>query len=160
MVHPVVRQDEDEVDKLVTEFNRQLRPDGWQFKPANYISGKPIYAGSRIAASPPATALGLPKRTLLDDHSALMDHLGAIERDLASDPAGAIASAKELVESMYKLILDKRGIELRQRGPSQAVQEGGRRARPGEGVGARQRQGQRGCPQGPNLAEHRRVRPR
>jgi hypothetical protein len=39
-----------------------------------------------------------------------MDHLGAIERDLASDPAGAIASAKELVESMYKLILDKRGI--------------------------------------------------
>lgn len=111
MVHPVVRQDEDEVAKLVKEFNRQLRPDGWQLRPVNYISGKPIYAGSRIAAShSPATALGLPKRTLLDDHSALMDHLGAIERDLASDPAGAIASAKELVETMYKLILDKRGI--------------------------------------------------
>lgn len=111
MVHPVVRQDEDEVAKLVSEFNRQLRPDGWQLRPVNYISGKPIYAGSRIAAShSPATALGLPKRTLLDDHSALMDHLGAIERDLASDPAGAIASAKELVETMYKLILDKRGI--------------------------------------------------
>ena len=111
MVHPVVRQDEEEVANLVSEFNRQLRPDGWQLRPVTYISGKPIYAGSRIAAShSPATALGLPKRTLLDDHSALMDHLGAIERDLSSDPAGAIASAKELVETMYKLILDKRGI--------------------------------------------------
>ena len=49
-------------------------------------------------------------RTLLEDHSALQDHLDAIERDLVSDPAGAIAGAKELVESMYKLILDKRGV--------------------------------------------------
>jgi hypothetical protein len=111
MVHPVVRSDEDEVSKLVAEFNRQLRPDGYQLKPATYLSGKPVYAGARVIAShSPATALRLPTRTLLDDHSALMDHLGAIERDLASDPAGAIASAKELVESMYKLILDKRGI--------------------------------------------------
>lgn len=110
-VHPVVRSDEDEVAKLVTEFNRQLRPDGYQLKPVSYISGKPIYVGTRITAShSPSTALNLPARTLLEDHTALMDHLGAIERDLTTDPAGAIASAKELVESMYKLILDKRGI--------------------------------------------------
>lgn len=111
MVHPVVRSDGDEIAKLVAEFNRQLRPDGYQLRPVTYLSGKPIYAGSRVSAShSPATALRLPSRTLLDDHSALMDHLDVIERDLASDPAGAIASAKELVESMYKLILDKRGV--------------------------------------------------
>lgn len=111
MVHPVVRSDEDEVHKLVTELNRQLRPDGYQLGPASFLSGKPIYAGTRITSSHnPATALSLPTRTLLEDHSALMDHLDAIERDLASDPAGAIASAKELVESMYKLILDKRCV--------------------------------------------------
>lgn len=110
-VHPVVRSDEDDVAKLVTEYNRQLRPDGYQLTPASYISGKPIYAGTRNTAShSPATALNLPTRTVLEDHTALMDHLGAIERDLTTDPAGAIASAKELVESMYKLILDKRGI--------------------------------------------------
>lgn len=110
-VHPVVRSDEDEVAKLVAEFNRQLLPDGYKLKPASYISGKPIYTGARITARHnPSTALNLTTRTLLDDHTALMDHLGAIERDLTTDPAGAIASAKELVESMYKLILDKRGI--------------------------------------------------
>jgi hypothetical protein len=65
LVHPVVRQDEGEVDNLVTEFNRQLRPDGWQLRPADYTSGKPIYAGARVAAShTPATALRSPKRTL------------------------------------------------------------------------------------------------
>jgi hypothetical protein len=110
-VHPVVRSDEDEVEKLVAELNRQLRPDGWQLQAASYLSGRVVYSGARITAShSPATALRLPTRTLIEDHSALLDHLGAIERDLASDPAGAIASAKELVETMYKLILDRRGI--------------------------------------------------
>lgn len=111
MVHPVVRSDVDEALKLVTEVNRHLRPDGWQLQPASYLSGRPIYTGRRITGShSPATALRLNTRTLLEDHTALLDHLGAIERDLASDPAGAIASAKELVETMYKLILDKRGV--------------------------------------------------
>lgn len=111
IVHPVVRSDDDEVAKLVTEFNRHLRPDGYALAPASYISGKPVYAGSRINAShSPATALGLPNRTLLEDHTALLDHLDAIDRDITSDPAGAITSAKDLVETMYKLILDRRGV--------------------------------------------------
>jgi len=111
VVHPVVRSDEDEMAKLITEFNRQLRPDGYVLAPASYISGKPIYAGSRITAShSPATALSLPTRTLLEDHTALLDHLDAIGRDITTDPAGAITSARDLVETTYKLILDKRGV--------------------------------------------------
>jgi len=111
VVHPVVRSDADAVADLVAEFNKHLRPDGYVLAPASYISGRPIYAGSSITAShSPATALSLPTRTLLEDHTALLDHLGAIGRDITTDPAGAIASAKELVETMYKLILDKRSV--------------------------------------------------
>lgn len=111
VVHPVVRADQDEVARLVAEFNRHLRPDGYVLTPASYISGKPIYVGSRLDSSHrPETALSLPSRTLLEDHTALLDHLGAIDRDITSDPAGAITSAKDLVETMYKLILDKRGV--------------------------------------------------
>ncbi|MGH9249417.1 MAG: hypothetical protein ACRD0W_07885 [Acidimicrobiales bacterium] len=95
VVHPVVRSDVDEVAKLIAEFNRQLRPDGYVLAPASHISGKPIYAGSRITAShSPASALSLPTRTLLEDHTALLDHLDAIGRDMTTDPAGAITSAK------------------------------------------------------------------
>lgn len=111
VVHPVVRSDEDEVSHLVAEFNKHLRPDGYALAPVSFISGRPIYAGSPITARhSPATALSLPTRTLLEDHSALLDHLDAIGRDITTDAAGAIASAKELVETMYKLILDKRGV--------------------------------------------------
>lgn len=112
VVHPVVRPNADEADDLVTKFNRQLRPDGYQLIVGSRISSRPIYAGARVTGShSPTTALSLSTRTLLKDHTALMDHLDAIERDITSDPAGAIASAKELVETMYKLILDKRGVE-------------------------------------------------
>ncbi|MEP7194324.1 MAG: abortive infection family protein [Actinomycetota bacterium] len=111
MVHPVVRPDADEVTKLVTEFNTHLRPDGYQLTEASSISGRPIYAGTRITAShTPATALKLPTRTLLDDHTALQDHLNSIQRTISTDPAATIASAKELVETTFKLILDKRGV--------------------------------------------------
>lgn len=112
VVHPVVRSDDDEVTRLVTEFNKHLPGCRYALTPSSYISGHPIYAGSPIAARhSPATALNLSSRTLLDDHTALLDHLDAIGRDITKDPAGAIASAKELVETTYKLILDRRAVE-------------------------------------------------
>lgn len=110
-VHPFVRFDQEEVAKLVTEFNRQLRPDGFKLQAGSSIGGRPIYFGTRISSiHSPSTALNLSSRNLLDDHTALMDNLGAIERDLTSDPAGAIASAKDLVETICKIILDRRGV--------------------------------------------------
>lgn len=111
VVHPVVRPNPDEVAELVNEVNKHLRADGFQLTVTSHLSGHPIYTGTRVTAShSPSTALSLPSRTLLEDHAALMDHLDAIGRDIETDPAGAIASAKELVESMYKLVLDKRGV--------------------------------------------------
>lgn len=112
VVHPVVRSDKEEIAKLVAAFNDHLKDDGYMLVQTSHLSGYPVYGGSLITAKhTPATALNLHDRTLLDDHSALLDHLNAIERAITVDPAGAIASAKELVESLYKLILDKRGVE-------------------------------------------------
>ena len=110
-VHPAVRSNTDDVAKLVTEYNIHLRPDGYALTQTGTISGRPVYAGVPITASPtPATALKLPTRTVLDDHTALQDHLDSIQRTITTDPAATIASAKELVETTFKLILDKRGI--------------------------------------------------
>jgi len=110
-VHPLVRSDDDEVTKLVTEYNRELRGDGYALTVVEHRSGRPIYAGGRVSGNhTPATALRLPTRTVLDDHRALQDHLDSIQRTISTDPPATIASAKELVETTYKLILDKRGI--------------------------------------------------
>ena len=41
------------------------------------------------------------------DPDILREHLGRIDRDLPSDPPGAISSSKELVESVPKTVLDE-----------------------------------------------------
>jgi hypothetical protein len=49
----------------------------------------------------------------LDDPQVLRDHLRRIGRDLKTDPAGAIASSKELVETILRLILEDYKVETR-----------------------------------------------
>jgi len=110
-VHPVVRPDEAEAHRLVEEYNAQLRADGFALTQTATISGRAVYRGSRVSARhTPATALALPKATLLEDRTALQDHLEAIHRTISSDPASTIASSKELLETTFKLILDKRVV--------------------------------------------------
>lgn len=110
-VHPVVRPDAADVTKLVDEYNAHLRADGFALVEATTISRRPVYRGTRISARhTPATALALPTATLLEDRTALQDHLDAIHRTISTDPASTIASAKELVETTLKVILDSRDV--------------------------------------------------
>lgn len=110
-VHPAVRSDEDEVAHLVAEYNKHLRQDGYTLQATSTIGGRPVHTGIAITARHvPATALALPRATLLDDRTALQDHLDTIDRNITIDPASSIASPKELVETTLKLILDKRSI--------------------------------------------------
>lgn len=55
---------------------------------------------------------GLPERALasLQDASAIEDHLGRLVGAADSDPARAIGSAKELIESTAKVVLRERGV--------------------------------------------------
>ncbi|MGB4464495.1 MAG: hypothetical protein WBI96_07495 [Candidatus Hydrothermia bacterium] len=47
-VHPVVRSDPDEVNNLVTEFNRLLLRDGWELFQKEQISGRPVFGAREI----------------------------------------------------------------------------------------------------------------
>ncbi|MER8199481.1 hypothetical protein ABTY00_36855 [Streptomyces microflavus] len=49
MLHPVVRRDPAEVQRLVKQFNDILAADGFELYPAEYISGLPVYAGGSRA---------------------------------------------------------------------------------------------------------------
>ena len=53
--------------------------------------------------------LKLDERALLTDSKVLHEHLNRISDGIGRDPAAAIASAKELVESLCKIILDRSG---------------------------------------------------
>lgn len=108
-LHPVVRH-ADEVDALLTRFNDALRPDGYELAVVDTISGRPVFAGQgrqEFHASKPN--LKLATRPLLTDSKVLHEHLDRISAGIERDPAAAIASAKELIESLCKIVLERSG---------------------------------------------------
>lgn len=116
MLHPVVRPDDEEVVRLVNAFNEALARDGYELYPADWISGHAVYGwrrrGSFHGASP---ELRLRERALLTDPEVLEEHLVRIRDTLGSDPAAAISSSKNLIESLFRIILDRSGVAYGQR---------------------------------------------
>lgn len=146
MVHPAVRPGIDEVRGLVEFFNSKLAADGWALVEVDQISGRPVFAGRRIkGAKQPTTAFKLPEYSRLRDPQVFHEHLRRIDAGLASDPPAAIASSKELVESVCKVILDDYGVEYGRKDDLldlyKAAAKGPQAQRR---VGAGQRQGQPG----------------
>lgn len=106
MVHPVVREDENEAEELVSWFNECLTLDRWKLVPVQTLRGRPVLEGRRVGTHiHPATALELDRYTRLDDPYVLGEHLRRIEQTIEADPSAAIGAAKELVESACRLVL-------------------------------------------------------
>ena len=112
MLHPVVRPNEEEVARLLNLFNEALARDGYELYPSDWISGHAVY-GWRRRDSFHGTSpeLRLRERELLTDPEVLEEHLLRIRDSLGSDPAAAISSSKNLVESLFRIILDRSGVE-------------------------------------------------
>jgi hypothetical protein len=47
-VHPVVRPDTGEARKLADAYNKELSSDGWSLAEVRQISGKPVFAASKV----------------------------------------------------------------------------------------------------------------
>lgn len=115
MVHPVVR-DEPQIADLVERFNALLRRDGWELVEVKRMSGRPIFAGRRIRGHRvAATALELDRYPRVIDEEAIREHMRRIDAGLGGDPAAAIASSKELVETTCKMILEDFAIDYGRR---------------------------------------------
>jgi hypothetical protein len=107
MVNPWARPDADEAERLVAAFNKKLAADGWVLSATDQVSGRPVFTAlRRKGAKQPSSALRIPEYRRLKDPQVFEDHLRRIESGLAADPAAAIASSKEMVESVCKIILD------------------------------------------------------
>lgn len=109
-VHPVVRPDDDAVTELVALYNRYLAADGFTLSVMDIISGKRLFAAVRTFAG--AGASVGEARKVADELSSA--HVSAqitrMQDNITKDPALAIGSAKEFVESLCKGILDARSV--------------------------------------------------
>ena len=109
-MHPVVRPDPTEAERMCQLYNQYLRNDGFQIVEKTRLSGKPVYIGRYvgIAATPGVAAA----RVTLGgtDPGYVAQQITRMEAAVASDPALAIGTAKELVETCCKTILSERSV--------------------------------------------------
>lgn len=112
IVHPVVRPDRDEALRLVSIFNEKLQLQGWRLIETEPIAGRPRFVPIQVKLSAGRTVSRA--RTVADalDAGWMQKEIERLERAVDVDPALAIGTAKELVETCCKTILTKLGVEF------------------------------------------------
>ncbi|MDR5803748.1 abortive infection family protein [Caballeronia sp. LZ001] len=112
MVHPLVRPDRDDVINLVSLFNEQIRQVGWELFEEERVAGRPRFAYRRLIDS--GARVVNRARTVSDalDAGWMAKEIERLEHAVERDPALAIGTAKELVETCCKTILTKRSVEF------------------------------------------------
>lgn len=112
MVHPVVRPDRNLALRLVQHFNDQLRKEGWQLVEEERIAGRPRFVAQHIRNSGSRSVSRA--RSVADalDAGWMQKEIARLENAVDRDPALAIGTAKELVETCCKTILAKKGIAV------------------------------------------------
>ncbi|ADZ69143.1 hypothetical protein SL003B_0713 [Polymorphum gilvum SL003B-26A1] len=112
VLHPVVRPDRNETLKLLQHFNDQLRPHGWHLIEEEKIAGRPRYVGQAIRNHHHRSVSRA--RTVADalDAAWMQKEIERVENAIDADPALALGTAKELLESCCKTILTKRGVSF------------------------------------------------
>jgi hypothetical protein len=110
VVHPIVRPDRNESLKLVSHFNEQLRLAGWELVEEERIAGRPRFT-YRPLSNHSGRAVSRAK-TVADalDAGWMAKEIERLENGIDRDPALAIGTAKELVETCCKTILTKRSV--------------------------------------------------
>ncbi|WP_337026522.1 abortive infection family protein [Pantoea eucrina] len=110
-LHPVVRSNQDEVTLLKDSFNLILIEAGYELVSKLNVKGRSLYAAQRTSPSTNAHFNALKGNFNLADSDYIVRQITRMESAVNDDPGLAIGTAKELIESVCKTILDERGID-------------------------------------------------
>ncbi|MFM2057468.1 MAG: hypothetical protein RLY71_1853 [Pseudomonadota bacterium] len=110
ILHPVVRSDSTETERLAQLFNQYLSNDGFQLVERTRLSGKPVYIGRYVGVHQTPGLKAARESLAGTDPSYIAQQITRIEAAVISDPSLAIGTAKELVETCCKTILTERNI--------------------------------------------------
>jgi hypothetical protein len=112
MLHPIVRTDMPEVNKLLQLFNEQLFIDGYEIIEKMKISEKPIFSARRKFSTDQCLVTRNAEIINVLSESYIIQKINRMEASIDSDPSLAIGTSKELIETMCITILKKRNIEV------------------------------------------------
>jgi hypothetical protein len=111
-VHPIVRSDVDEARKLVQLYNDHLKSDGWELFQASTISGRPVYDARRTDIGGQHAIRSMNRLLDVFDADHLRQQVQRMDTAIETDPDLAIGTAKELIETICKGILQQRGENI------------------------------------------------
>lgn len=113
-IHPVVRPDAPEAEKICQLYNSFLKNDGFQLIEKTRLSGKPIYIGRHIGIVDAPGIAAARESFSGADASYVAQQITRMESAVIADPSLAIGTAKELIETCCKTILHERGLTVRE----------------------------------------------
>lgn len=111
-VDPLVREEPAEAALLVEIYNRCLKSDGYQVAEDTRVSGKPAYVGRRVGSHGASVADVARARISALDVGYVQQQIERMDNNISRDPALAIGTAKEFVETCCRTILSERGVEI------------------------------------------------
>lgn len=111
MIHPVVRPETEDVSKLLLHFNDQLRQCNWQLEAVEKIAGRARYEAREQSGFHSQIDRAQVAANVLSSNW-MQTEIRRIQAAIESDPALAIGTAKDLVESCCKAILQAHNVEV------------------------------------------------
>ncbi|MEI6341692.1 MAG: abortive infection family protein [Verrucomicrobiota bacterium] len=112
MLHPAVQPQADEVVRIRVLINEHLVKDGWELREQMAISGRPVFAASRVVEVNTHTAEAAKVVTKSIDAEYVSRQVTRMQSALGAEPDVAIGTAKEFVETICKTILRERRLDL------------------------------------------------
>jgi hypothetical protein len=111
-LHPAVQPNAAEIERICGVYNERLRNDGFELVEEARLSGRPVYVARRVgvAGTPGLTAAREALSSV--DSGYVAGQIRRMEAAIPSDPGLAIGTAKELVETVCKTILERRGAQI------------------------------------------------
>ncbi|MGH8014758.1 MAG: abortive infection family protein [Candidatus Zixiibacteriota bacterium] len=112
MIHPLVRPNQEEVEKTLTLMNAHLNNDGWEIIEATRISNLPVFTARQLIEGADYHIEDAEKVAHELEASYISQQIIRIRASIDTDPELAIGTGKEFVETVCKSILEERGIKV------------------------------------------------
>ena len=110
-IHPVVRSDHTECENLLKLYNKEIRSAGFEIVESETMFGNVAYYSRELLQDVVKSLHELETIDYLDADN-VKKQISRMQRNIYEDPALAIGTAKEFVETVSKTILTKLGCEI------------------------------------------------
>lgn len=110
-IHPAVRSDMGEAEKLRQNYNYFLQNDGYEIVEGTKMANRPVFVARQIHLTQ-ALSSSLKEQFPGSESSYVARQITRMESSIYEDPGLAIGTSKELIETICKTILKERNIAI------------------------------------------------